>query len=148
MGATHIAMLPARFFVISRLMRLEARTLSLEHLVIIHFECHIVRSARSHLIDVHKHTLAIWLENNHFSAINYGTFGEINACNSFGNTLSEIRPYKSSRNRMNRRYSPTASHIGITPWISSEKSLQPVDFNHDRITNQNNSGCRPEKFNK
>ena len=35
---------------------------------------------------------------------------------------------------MNRRHSPTASNIGITPWISSEQSLQSVDSNHDRTT--------------
>ena len=80
-------------FVISRLMRLEARIHLFEHLAIIHFGCHIVRSARSHLIDVHKHTLAIWLENNHFSAINYGTFEVTNVRDSFGNTLSDTRPY-------------------------------------------------------
>ena len=69
-----------------------------------------------------------------FSASTLGTVEEINVRDLSGNTLSDIHPYKSSRNRMNRRHSPTASHIGITPWISSEKSLQSVNSNHDRIT--------------
>ena len=62
-------------FVISRLMRLEVRIYLLEHLVTIHFECHIVRSIKS-LIDVHKYTQGVKQEN--FSATKLGIFVKIN----------------------------------------------------------------------
>ena len=67
MGATHIAMLPARFFVIARLMRLEVITYLLTNHTSIYFECHIVIPAKSH-IDFPKNTTGIQLRETNSSA--------------------------------------------------------------------------------
>ena len=86
--------------VIYRLMRLEA---TLYH--------HIRFTSNATLSDPSKITnwrlqqyVTCQLKEVSFSASTLGTVEEINVRDLSGNTLSDIHPYKSSRNRMNRRH--------------------------------------------